>query len=33
MAKQSAAFELTLPVQPPDTATYEWLYGALRTEF
>lgn len=32
MAKQSGAFELTLPVQPAGTATYEWLYGALRTE-
>lgn len=32
MAKQSAAFELTLPAQPPETATYQWLYDALRTE-
>lgn len=32
MAKRSGAFELTLPVQPPDTATYEWLYATLRTE-
>lgn len=32
MAKQSGAFELALPVQPSGTATYEWLYGTLRTE-
>lgn len=32
MAKHSAAFELTLPVQPPETATYEWLYETVRTE-
>ncbi|HLI94576.1 MAG TPA: PLP-dependent aminotransferase family protein [Candidatus Baltobacteraceae bacterium] len=32
MAKQSAAFELTLPPQASDTATYEWLYQVLRTE-
>lgn len=32
MAKRSTAFELTLPAQPADTTTYEWLYEALRTE-
>lgn len=32
MAKQSGAFELTLPAQPSGTATYEWLYGAVRVE-
>jgi GntR family transcriptional regulator/MocR family aminotransferase len=32
MAKQSAAFELALPPQTGDAATYEWLYGVLRTE-
>lgn len=32
MAKQSGAFELTLPVQPPGTATYEWMYETVRTE-
>lgn len=30
MAKQSGAFELTLPPQPPGTTTYEWLYETLR---
>lgn len=32
MAKQSGAFELTLPPQPADCAAYEWLYNALRDE-
>lgn len=32
MAKQSGAFEITLPVQPPGTAAYEWLYDTLRAQ-
>lgn len=32
MTGQSGAFDLLLPAQPADTAAYEWLYGALRTE-
>jgi len=32
MAKQSGAFELTLPPQPAGSAAYEWLYNALRGE-
>ena len=30
MAKQSGAFELTLPPQPQGATTYEWLYETLR---
>lgn len=30
MARQSGAFELTLPVQPPGITAYEWLYETLR---
>jgi GntR family transcriptional regulator/MocR family aminotransferase len=32
MAKQSGAFELTLPPQPAGTHAYEWLYETLRTQ-
>jgi GntR family transcriptional regulator/MocR family aminotransferase len=31
MAKQSGAFELTLPPQPAGATTYEWLYETLRS--
>ncbi|HEY0783781.1 MAG TPA: PLP-dependent aminotransferase family protein [Thermoanaerobaculia bacterium] len=32
MAKQTATFELMLPIRDPATPAYRWLYGAVRAE-